>query len=170
MRFGSALQTTFRGRDQLAALDLDTLARKDPLDADPAGQGRAGLECRLGDRKRDPSHAPLDIAPHGSEAEQVPLMVHEVNRRGAGVPRARVGPDDPLAHESILEPLVSHIAIERFGDRFLEHDRDQLAVAAQDPLDLGSARRGATPGVPGGALSRAGGGGGRTPPGSRAGP
>ena len=56
-------------------------------------------------------------------------------------------PITPWPKSACLMPLVGDVAVERLGDRLLEHDRDQLLVVAQHLLDLLAARRGPAPGV-----------------------
>ena len=147
--FGSVLRDHGPGPDRRPVLELDTLARGDPGDRDVAGEHRAGLAGGVGDREGDHPHAALDVAPDGTLAVHVALVVHELDRGRAVVEGAAPGADDTLAEQRRLEPLVVDVAAEHVGDRVLEDEIDLLLVVAEDLLDLGARRGVADPGVAG---------------------
>ncbi len=135
------------GADARAVLELDPLAGGDRGDRNAAGEHGARLARRVGDREGDHPHAALDVAPDGAATVEVALVVHELDRGGAGLVGAAPGADDPLAVEGGLDPLVADVAVEHLGDRVLEDEIDHLLVAAEQLLDLGARRRVALPGV-----------------------
>src|SRR3954469_12307140 len=83
--------------DERAVLEPHALPRHDLGHRHAAGELGAGLACRVGDREADHAHAALDVAPDRPPAVQVALVVHELDRRRAGVLRPAVGGDDRLA-------------------------------------------------------------------------
>jgi hypothetical protein len=80
-------------------------------------------------------------------ALEIALVVHELDRRGAGVLRPAVRGDDRLAEQRVLDPLVGDVVVEDVGDRGLEDDVDHHRGAVEHVLDLGAARRVAEPRV-----------------------
>ena len=72
-----------------------------------------------------------------------------VDPRGPGVARAGEGADDSLAVERSPESLVAHVGLDDVGDRRLEHDRQQLVLAAQELGELIAVGRFADPGIAG---------------------
>src|SRR5581483_9082435 len=108
---------------------------------------RAGLEGRIRDLERDAAHPTLHVAPDRPLAQQVPLVMHELHLRGAGVARAGEGADHALPEQGLLERLVPDVAVEDARDRVLERDRDQLLVADRR-LELLAARRATLPRIP----------------------
>jgi hypothetical protein len=137
-----------RGRpDELAALQAHPLAGQDLDHRDPGGQLGAEVAGGLGDGERDAAHAALDIAPERALAEEVALVVHELDGGGARVLGAGPGADDPLAVQGVLHPLVVHVAVQGVGDRLLEQHRDQLGVVAEPLGQLVAGGGVALPGV-----------------------
>ena len=113
----------------------------------PVASWRAGLAGGVGDREADHPHAALDVAPDRALALEVALVVHELDRRGAGVLRAAVGGDHALAEQRVLEALVLHVVVEDVGDRRVEDDVEHRLLAVQEVLDLLARRALADPGV-----------------------
>ena len=89
IRFGSALQITVAGADRGAVLERRRPRRARSRRPDAAGEHGAGLGGGVGDRERAHPHAALDVAPDRALAVEVALVVHELDRGGAGVVRAR---------------------------------------------------------------------------------
>ena len=77
-----------------AVLELDALSREDRGDRDAAGEHRAGLAGGVGDREAHHPHAALDVAPDRPLAVEVALVVHQLDRGGAGLARPAPGADD----------------------------------------------------------------------------
>ncbi len=155
-RFGSALQTTVRRSDQLAALQADALARDDLGHLDAAGQHRAGLHRGLGDGEADHPHPALDVAPHRALPAEVALVVHQLDRRRAPVARAGVRADHALAVQRVLQALIVDVVVEHLGDRRVEQDVDHPLVVAEHRLELVARGRLADPGCRGRGCAGAG--------------
>ena len=145
---GSALQSTLRARMRRPVLELDALAGHHARDRDAAGERRAGLLRGVGDREARPSPSRPRRRPSSEPgAVEVALVVHQLDRGGARVPRTRPGPDHPAAEERVVQPLVGEVVRHHLGDRRLEDEVDHRLVAAEHRLDLGPGRRVALPGV-----------------------
>ena len=136
------------GRGSARRFELDALARQDRGRPAPRGEPAPASSAASRDRERDrvpcrPRRSPTpDPSPSRSPWWCMSLTDAVPGSRGPGV-----RPDHALAEERVLEPLVVDVAVERLGDRLLEHDRDQLLVVAQHLLDLVAARRATRPGV-----------------------
>ena len=72
----------------------------------------------------------------------------EPDRRGAGIVRAGVGPDDALAEIREVEPFVVHETLDQLHHRPLEEERARLGIAVQPLLDPLARRCIAHPQIP----------------------
>src|SRR5215211_4366460 len=135
------------GPQRGAVLQAHSLAGQDLRDRHAAGEQGARLGGGIRDREAAHPHPALDVAPYGALAVEVALVVHELDRGGAGLAGAAPGSDDPLAEQRGLQPLVVEVLIEHIGDRSLEQEIDHLLVAVEELLELRPPRRIAYPGV-----------------------
>ena len=125
-----------RGAELGAVLERHPLAGRDPATGTPQASTAPASAAASAIAKRAHPHAALDVAPDRALAVEVALVVHELDRRGAGLVGPAPGADDPLAEERRLQPLVGDVAVEHLGDRGLEDEVDHLLRAAEHRLDL----------------------------------
>ena len=146
-RLGSALQRIVAASISVPSSSRTPSPGMISATGTPVASWRAGLARGVGDREADHPHAALDVAPDRALALEVALVVHELDRGGAGILRAAVGGDHALAEQRVLQALVLHVVVEDVGDRRVEDDVEHRLLAVQQILDLLAGRALADPGV-----------------------
>ena len=93
----------------LARLELDPLAGGDRRHRD-AGRASRRPRARPARSRTTRGRARPHVAPDRAEAEQIALVVHQPDRRRAGVARPGEGADRALAGDRVVEPPVGDVA------------------------------------------------------------